>query len=87
MNTSSHEAKHQEHAVHIEIDEVRYVLPNSKATGAELRALVPVTSDRDLWLDVHGPKDDVLIRPESEYEVKSGSEFYTAPSTINPGGL
>lgn len=86
MNTSSHESKHQEHAVHIEIDDVKYVLPSSKATGAVIRALVPVANNLDLWLEVHGAKDDILIRPEAEYEVKSGSEFYTAPSTINPGG-
>lgn len=86
MNTSSHELKHQEHAAHIEIDDVKYVLPSSKATGAVIRSLVPVASNLDLWLEVHGAKDDVLIRPEAEYEVKSGAEFYTAPSTINPGG-
>ena len=85
MNTSSHESNHQEQAVHIEIDEVKYTLPSGKVTGAQLRALVPVAVDRDLWLEVHGPKDDILIRPETEYEVKSGSSFYTAPSTINPG--
>ncbi|BAN34109.1 hypothetical protein SCD_n00260 [Sulfuricella denitrificans skB26] len=87
MNTSVHESKQQKHAVHIKIDEVQYVLPSNEATGAELRALVPVPGDRDLWLDVHGPKDDILIRPESNYDVKSGSDFYTAPSTINPGGM
>ena len=86
MNTSSHESTHQEHGVHIEIDDAKYVLPSSKVTGAVIRALVPVASNLDLWLEVHGAKDDILIRPELEYEVKSGSEFYTAPSTINPGG-
>ena len=87
MNNTSHEAKHQDHAVHIEIDDAKYVLPSRNATGAEIRALVPVAANLDLWLDVHGSKDDILIRPESSYEVKPGSEFYTAPSTINPGGM
>ena len=85
MNTSSHESKHQEHGVHIEIDDVKYVLPSGKVTGAVIRALVPVASNLDLWLEVHGAKDDVLVRPEAEFEVKPGSKFYTAPSTINPG--
>lgn len=67
------------------IDDVKYELSGAKASGAELRAVVPVSADRDLWLDVHGPKDDILIRPELEYEVTPGSHFYTAPSTINPG--
>ncbi|MDP9967505.1 hypothetical protein J2W37_005251 [Variovorax paradoxus] len=69
------------------IDDVKYELPSGSATGAQLRALVPVPADRDLWLEVPGPKDDDLIRPEITYEVKPGSHFYTAPSTINPGGL
>jgi hypothetical protein len=87
MNTTSQEAKHQNHAVHIQIDDAKYVLPSSDTTGAALRALVPVAANLDLWLDVHGAKDDILIRPESSYEVKPGSEFYTAPSTINPGSM
>lgn len=69
------------------IDDVKYELPNGSVTGAQLRALVPVPADRDLWLEVPGPKDDDLIRPDLPYEVKPGSHFYTAPSTINPGGL
>lgn len=72
--------------VPIFIDDVKYQLAGSSATGAQLRALVPVPADRDLWLEVPGPKDDELIRPEMTYEVKPGSHFYTAPSTINPGG-
>lgn len=69
------------------IDDVKYELPNGYVTGAQLRALVPVPADRDLWLEVPGPKDDDLIRPDLPYEVSPGSHFYTAPSTINPGGL
>lgn len=69
------------------IDGIKYELPGRSATGAQLRALVPVPADRDLWLEVPGPKDDDLIRPDVTYEVKPGSHFYTAPSTINPGGV
>jgi hypothetical protein len=54
-------------------------------SGAALRQLPPVPADRDLWLEVPGPKDDVLVRPEVSYDVKPGSKYYTAPSTINPG--
>lgn len=72
--------------VPIFIDDVKYELHSTEATGARLRALVPVPEDRDLWLEVPGPKDDELMRPEVTYVVKPGSHFYTAPSTINPGG-
>lgn len=75
------------HVIPIFIDDVKYELPGASVTGAQLRALVPVPADRDLWLEAPGPKDDDLIRPEETYEVKPGSHFYTAPSTINPGGF
>lgn len=70
------------------IDEVKYDAPALQMTGAALRALPqpPIGPDRDLWLEVPGPKDDILIRPEDTYDVKPGSKYYTAPSTINPGG-
>jgi hypothetical protein len=67
------------------IDEVKYELPTVQQAGAQLRALAPVPADRDLWLEMHGSKDDVLIRADGQYDVKPASHFYTAPSTINPG--
>lgn len=69
------------------IGEERLVAPSSEMSGADLRNLPhpPVPADRDLWLEVPGPGDDVLIRPEITYTVKRGSHYYTAPSTINPG--
>jgi hypothetical protein len=71
----------------IVIDDVNFDAPSHEMTGQALRNLPtpPVPSDRDLWLTVPGPHDDLLIRPELTYEVKSGSHYYTAPSTINPG--
>lgn len=86
MEPKTHDPLNAHHVVPIFIDDVKYELPRTEVSGAELRALVPVAGDRDLWLEVHGPKDDTLIRPEIEYDVKPGSIFYTAPSTINPGG-
>ena len=75
------------HAVPLFIDEVKYELAQgSHVSGSQLRALVPVPADRDLWLEVPGPKDDLLIKADVMYDVEPGSHFYTAPSTINPGG-
>jgi hypothetical protein len=70
------------------IDDVKYDAPALQMTGAELRALPnpPIGPDRDLWLETPGPSDDILIRPELTYDVKPGSKYYPAPSTINPGG-
>lgn len=85
MNQSAAPAHNETKAIPVFIDEVKFELSNAQQTGAQLRALVPVPADRDLWLDTHGNKDDILIRPEESYEVKPGSQYYTAPSTINPG--
>ncbi len=83
----TNEAFNVHHAVSLFIDEVKYELAQgSNVSGSQLRALVPVPADRDLWFEVPGPKDDVLIKADVMYEVKPGSHYYTAPSTINPGG-
>jgi hypothetical protein len=69
------------------IDDAKHEAPSKSMTGQQLRSLPspPLSPDRDLWLEVPGPSDDVLIRPDVTYEVKPGSHYYTAPSTINPG--
>ena len=81
--------QHVDHRViPIFIDETKYDAPSTTMTGQQLRDLPkpPVATDRDLWLEVPGPRDDELIQPEKTYEVKPGSRYYTAPRTINPGG-
>ncbi|CAJ0793698.1 Multi-ubiq domain-containing protein [Ralstonia mannitolilytica] len=87
MEPISHHIPDAQRVVPIFIDDVKFELHSTAVTGAQLRALVPVPADRDLWLEIPGPKDDDLIRPDVQYEIKPGSHFYTAPSTINPGGL
>lgn len=87
MEQTPHDSPSLHRAVPVFIDDEKYELTSTTASGGQLRALVPVPSDRDLWLEVHGPKDDVLIRPELPYDIQPGSHFYTAPSTINPGGV
>jgi len=71
----------------IVIDDITYYPGEKRMTGAELRNLPqpPIAADRDLWLDVPG-KDDKRIEPGETIELKDGMVFYTAPSTINPGG-
>lgn len=85
--SSTHQPADVHHVTPLFIDDVKYELFNANnVTGAQLRALVPVPADRDLWLEVSGPKDDMLINADTMYEVKPGTHYYTAPSTINPGG-
>ncbi|OIT12636.1 hypothetical protein BL243_23095 [Ralstonia solanacearum] len=86
MEPISHPVPDAQRVIPIFIDDVKFELHTNPVTGAQLRALVPVPADRDLWLDIPGPRDDDLIRPELQYEFTPGAHFYTAPSTINPGG-
>ena len=71
----------------ITIDKGHFKASKEEMTGAELRALPkpPVSPDRDLWLEVPGPEDDILVAPTKVIDLKPGMHFYTAPSTIIPG--
>jgi len=86
MSSNEHASVHT-HLIPIFIDQVKYDAPHAHMTGVALRALPkpPVAEDRDLWLEVPGPKDDELIDPAKSYDIKPGSHYYTAPKTINPG--
>jgi len=76
-----------EHGIPIQIDHKPYKAPKSPMTGAELRALPspPIGPDQDLFLVVPGPEDDRLVGDNDSVELKEGTHFYTAPTTINPG--
>lgn len=75
------------HGYPITIDDRHYKVEELEMEGSELRALPEpdVPGDRDLWLEVPGPGDDVLVRPEKKIPFHPGAHFYTAPGTINPG--
>lgn len=72
----------------IQIDHKKYTAPTTPMTGSQLRTLADpdIGSDRDLWLTVPGPADDLLIGNDLKVDLKPGMHFYTAPTTINPGG-
>lgn len=80
--------EHRDRPIPITIDNKPYKAPKPIMTGAELRVLSEpdVPGDRDLWQEVAGPKDDIRVQPTDSVELKPGMHFYTAPSTINPGG-
>lgn len=72
----------------IKIDGKPYKAPKTPMTGAELRALAqpPIGADRDLWREVPGPADDIRINDTDSVDLEPGMHFYSAPTTINPGG-
>lgn len=76
-----------DHGVPIQIDGKPYEASAATMTGADIRALVtpPIGPDRDLFLVVPGPADDVKVGDTDAIELKPGSHFFSAPKTINPG--
>lgn len=80
-------ADHGKPGIPVFIDDTKYDAPADQMKGEALRNLPnpPVPADRDLWEEVPGPKDDILIKPDQTYPVKPGTHYYTAPSTIDPG--
>jgi hypothetical protein len=76
-----------DHGIPIQIDGKPYTTPTATMTGAGIRSLVtpPIGADRDLFLVVPGPADDVKVGDADAIELKPGSHFFSAPKTINPG--
>ena len=78
---------HPEHEIPIVIDHKPYKAPTSPMTGAQLKALADprIGADFDLFQVVPGPADDVKVEDGTPVELKPGTQFYSAPKTINPG--
>jgi hypothetical protein len=71
--------------VTIHIDKKTLTSPNP-TTGAALYTLGTVPVGYDLFEEVPGPGDDILISNDStSIELKNGSHFYTAKQSLNPG--
>ncbi|GAB2731716.1 hypothetical protein [Nocardioides pakistanensis] len=72
--------------VPIYIDGTKYHPEGNKLTGAQLRTVSspPVSSDRDLWLDVVDELDK-LIEDDEVVELENNMRFFTVPRVINPG--
>lgn len=70
----------------IYIDGAKYHPEGDKLTGAQLRAVPspPVSTDRDLWLDVVDELDK-LIGDDEVVPLENNMRFFTVPRVINPG--
>jgi hypothetical protein len=84
---NEHEHEHGKKQITIRIDKDTFHVEKEKMTGAELRELPnpPIGPDRDLFLIKPGPAEDERIADDQIVKLKDGMEFFTAPSTINPG--
>ncbi len=87
MTAKPHSDKKKD-GITIHIDHKRYTAPKTPMTGSELRVLADpdIGADRDLFRVVPGPGDDELVGDSDQVALKNGMHFYSAPTTINPGG-
>src|SRR5688572_29748803 len=69
----------------IHIDGTQHRAPVNPMSGAQLKALGGVSNKYDLWKKVPG-RDDLKIADSDSVGLKNGDHFYSAPSTLNPGG-
>lgn len=72
--------------VPIYIDGTKYHPSGDKFTGAQLRNVPspPVSTDRDLWLDIVDELDK-LIEDDEVVVLEKNMRFFTVPRVINPG--
>lgn len=72
--------------VPIYIDGTKFHPAGDKLTGVQLRSLPspPVSSDRDLWLDVVDELDQ-LVEDKEVIDLEPNMRFFTVPRVINPG--
>ncbi len=70
----------------IYIDGTRYHPEGDKLTGAQLRLVPspPVSTDRDVWLDILDELDR-LIEDDEVVVLENNMRFFTVPRVINPG--
>lgn len=70
----------------IYIDGTKYHPDGDKLTGAQLRLVPspPVSTDRDLWLDIVDELDK-LIEDDEVVVLENNMRFFTVPRVINPG--
>lgn len=72
--------------VPIYIDGTKYHPEGQTLTGAQLRNVPspPVSTDRDLWLDVVDELDK-LIEDDEVVVLENNMRLFTVPRVINPG--
>ena len=69
--------------IHIDKKKVNSPTPT---TGAALYILGEVNDKYDLWEEVHGNADDILIpNDNTPINLKNGTHFYTTQKDLNPG--
>jgi hypothetical protein len=81
------DSQQRPHAFQITIDKEHFTVHEPSLTGSQLRALTnpPIGPDRDLYEEIPGPGEDVLIEDAAAVNMRNGLHLFTAPHTITPG--
>lgn len=81
-------ASDDHHKVPIRIEGQTYPVRAETLTGAEIRAIPdpPIGDDRDLYLDVDGPIDE-LVGDDEKITLEPQMTFFSVVKKINPGQL
>jgi len=69
----------------IHIDRKQYKVDRSPITGAEIRQLVGLGGDVDLYLEETGDAEDRLIGDDEAVDLRNGLHFFSTPRNITPG--
>ena len=72
-------AEYEEH-FEIHIDGREYKVHETSMSGAQLKTLAGKDSTYQLFEEVEGGRDDILIPDNQTVSIRSGLRFYTVPS-------
>lgn len=78
---------HNDHPFKLLIDQKPYEWPERLITGAQIKQLANVDMSYGVWLEVHGPGDDLPIDNDEQVDLSQpGREhFFTAPTQTTEG--
>ena len=74
----------KEPSYNIVIDKSHYKVNSDNLTGMQIKTIGSVISGYELWQEVPG-KNDLLLLDDTIVEIKSGMRFFSTKSTIDPG--
>lgn len=75
-----------EHTIPITVDKKPYKV-RDPISGNGLYRFLAIGPEYDLYLEVRGRRDDVLVpRTDTTFDLKPGDHLYTAQASLNPGG-
>lgn len=79
MTTQTAHDTHDHTKVNITINDVHYQVETATMTGSQLKVLAGIADANQLFLEEHGPGDDLQVLNDTSVELKSGMKFFDVP--------